>query len=254
MRQCRFCDEVAATREHAWPRWLLRLFPGTDRGVIEAERSGQAIRSWTAGNGLQVKSVCADCNNGWMSRLESDAKPLVEKLLTNERLDIELPAASVLAAWALKSAMLFESFTPERQSFYTGRERRAMRVIQALPDRTSVWLARCHDHTGLFVAGVRLRGRHNDDEISGLATTMVFGSLVVQSLTVRLPESLAAFPDYSVAMSDGPWTKATTPLWPPDTNHQRWPPDYVLNGKSGVEALLQRFKPVDTSHNERAAQ
>jgi hypothetical protein len=52
--------------------------------------------------------VCKQCNNGWMSRLETKVKPLLISLLDNATLVDELPIEDrkVLALWAVKTSLM----------------------------------------------------------------------------------------------------------------------------------------------------
>jgi hypothetical protein len=51
-------------------------------------------------------AVCGRCNNGWMSRLESTAKPLILDLAGGRKRAVDLTneEATVVAKWALKTA------------------------------------------------------------------------------------------------------------------------------------------------------
>jgi hypothetical protein len=76
-----------ATREHILPQWLhphIEL-PGVSlkHRAVDEERI-TLLRS----HDLQTftfKSICSNCNNGWMSQLEADVKPLLLPLLEGTR-------------------------------------------------------------------------------------------------------------------------------------------------------------------------
>jgi hypothetical protein len=59
-------------------------------------------------NNFTFKSICRDCNNTWMSRLESEAKPLllplIEGMLAGGALSID--ERRLLARWAFKTAFM----------------------------------------------------------------------------------------------------------------------------------------------------
>ncbi len=57
---------------------------------------------------LPVKWLCATCNNGWMSMLENEAKPILESILDEKLKDIDAASQSTLACWAVKTAMVLE--------------------------------------------------------------------------------------------------------------------------------------------------
>src|SRR5208337_1074826 len=84
-RMCMFCDSRASTREDAWPLWLVRMFPGSVEVSVEAEREGNVLKPWRqCGHFAKVKFACGPCNNGWMSDLENEAKPIILSLLSND--------------------------------------------------------------------------------------------------------------------------------------------------------------------------
>lgn len=114
---CLFCpgDEGSPlTTEHVNPKWLLE-FLGTPRsdqmlqGVAEPE-SGALVGSPRihASFSFVQGSVCAACNNGWMSRLEDASRPILMSLIRRVRALSELTPdeAAIIAKWAAKTAYL----------------------------------------------------------------------------------------------------------------------------------------------------
>jgi hypothetical protein len=59
-------------------------------------------------NTYATRQICARCNNGWMSRLENEAKPLVLSLMHVERsiLVLKDDERRILSRWAAKTAFL----------------------------------------------------------------------------------------------------------------------------------------------------
>ena len=54
----------------------------------------------------RAKIVCAECNNGWMSRLEMAAAPLITPMLTGERrVTLNVDDHTTVALWVMKTAM-----------------------------------------------------------------------------------------------------------------------------------------------------
>lgn len=100
MRKCMFCSEKASTREDAWPVWLMNRFPISSTARIDAEIGGRTLVNWpTAKPKLQVRRLCPSCNNGWMSKLENEAKPVLESILDDKLKDIDASAQSTVARW-----------------------------------------------------------------------------------------------------------------------------------------------------------
>jgi hypothetical protein len=106
---CVFCGAEPTTREHILPRWFQKYFPA---GVLEHSRSsaGVAVDVWDAGAFTATSRVaCASCNSGWMSRLELRAEPVVSALALGQRMSLDPFLQPVVAAWAYKTALVFET-------------------------------------------------------------------------------------------------------------------------------------------------
>lgn len=111
-RGCAFCSGRPLTREHVWPDWVRRLvadapaMPYRRRMEFESrtlEEREFLLRPFA----LTVKAVCGVCNNGWMSRLEEAAKPLLMPGLHGRGKRLSPGGQQVLATWAFKSALVF---------------------------------------------------------------------------------------------------------------------------------------------------
>lgn len=59
------------------------------------------------------RSVCAKCNNGWMSRLEVAVDPIIDKLTTGTEFNkLGLDEVETLARWTGKTAIVLGYLTP----------------------------------------------------------------------------------------------------------------------------------------------
>lgn len=153
MRTCMFCGNKASTVEDAWPLWLMERFPRSGKARTYREIGVHTFNDWpTPKPRLRVKRLCKDCNNGWMSRLESAAKPLFESILDQQPFAVDVPAQITLARWATKTAMVLETIDSHRTWFYDETERLLMCKSQTIPQRTSVWIAECVDHRNIYSA------------------------------------------------------------------------------------------------------
>jgi hypothetical protein len=90
-RNCIFCgDSGPLSKEEMWPTWLCNIFPDPPSMAYVA-RTDRAEETGGFTIGLrdriidkpgvvavrQLKITCEGCNNGWMSRLQNDAKPIL---------------------------------------------------------------------------------------------------------------------------------------------------------------------------------
>lgn len=245
MRMCMFCREKASTREDAWPLWLMKRFPVSSTARIDAERSGRNLGKWsTAKPKLQVKRLCRSCNNGWMSRLENEAKPALVSILDDEPKELDASDQTTLARWAVKTAMVLDAVDSNRPWFYSEDERQLMRVALALPKRTSVWIAKCVDQPNVYSAAKDLWTTPGDDGIHAFATTMAFGSLALQVVSIRTPAAIPENIAVTYDVREGLWDQTLVQVWPTSQNSRAWPPCYGLASECGLDALTERLSPA----------
>jgi hypothetical protein len=113
---CLFCGTSgpgALTKEHVVPRWLIEYLqlPPDDlmfQGVADSETGEIKKQRIHSSHNFVEGRICGDCNNGWMSRLESGAKPILIPLMDDQQSVNTLSAneRAVLAKWTAKTAYL----------------------------------------------------------------------------------------------------------------------------------------------------
>ena len=123
--RCIFCDVYldasqknlpsSRTEEHIFAKWYrnavvnnkIKMFTATLGSAPVLHRQPPLER-------LVNTSVCGECNNGWMSQLETDIAPIVQRLVAGEDIgrfsndEIEL-----LARWAGKTVAVLSHVTPQ---------------------------------------------------------------------------------------------------------------------------------------------
>jgi hypothetical protein len=118
-RTCVGCCEKLTTdlrsREHILPQWLAQEVKRPDLDLKhyrhhEDENTDELLRSHDLGS-FVVKNVCIKCNNGWMSRLEGRAKPLLLDLMNMRAslLQLSTEDRTTVSAWAIKTAFMIAS-------------------------------------------------------------------------------------------------------------------------------------------------
>ena len=245
-RTCMFCDSPASTKEDAWPLWIVRRFPAPLAVTVEAERKGVSLSPWRqTGFFAKVRSVCASCNNGWMSRLETEAKPAIEKVLSNDELILTEPERELIARWVLKTAMVFEA-VGGKGWFYSAAERKSVRDGKIPSGYSGIWVARCRGLSGAFADANNMfeTSALSTAGVHGHVTTLAFGGVAFQVLTVR--PSVAVPKNAVITIGEAnvePWPDTALQLWPPTVPFD-WPPTIGLHGEPGVEAFSSRFKAL----------
>lgn len=219
-------------------------FPISSNALIDAERGGQKLGNWlTAKPKLQVKRLCASCNNGWMSRLENDAKPVLKSILDDKSKDLYASAQLTIARWAVKTAMVLEAIDSKRPWFYSEDERQMMRADLSLPHRTSVWIAKCVKQPNIYSAAKDHRTTPGDDGVHAFGTTMAFGSLALQIVSIKTPNVIPKNVNLTYDVREGLWDQTLVQVWPTTQNSLAWPPHYGLNGTFGLDTLTERLSP-----------
>lgn len=246
MRTCMFCQEQASSKEDIWPQWLTKRFSLSDASLMEAERGGHKLGTWQKRTPqlLLARCVCGNCNSGWMSKLEVEMKPIVESILDEQLSVLDVSSQAVIAVWAIKTAMALEALYPEREFFYSKGERQNMRAVSAIPERTSIWIAKCVNQPNIYSAGKDLRTAPGNNEAKAYVTTMAFGSLAIQVASIRTLAKLPKEIQITYDSREGQWDKTLLRVWPKIPYSQQWPPSYGLDGERGLEELTERLSPV----------
>jgi hypothetical protein len=114
---CLFCgkSDVKLSNEHVVPEWLLEYLelPEDDKlfqGVAYSN-TGDLVhdpRVHSTFNFVQGRVCKVDCNGGWMSRLESQASPLLKPLIddTMSITGLNSVGRAIIGKWAVKTAYL----------------------------------------------------------------------------------------------------------------------------------------------------
>jgi len=124
-RKCIFCGEPLRGRrakEHVIPQWLLDHLAMRDHDLhlAVARTHDDAVvkdRSSVAANFVSGR-VCYDCNNGWMQRLESKARPILTELIEGTRslFSISADERFLVARWAAKTAYALSHAAPLKKT------------------------------------------------------------------------------------------------------------------------------------------
>jgi hypothetical protein len=152
-KRCIFCDlPKKMSREHIWGRWLrsyvsanmnkhhlhaTRILAPNVPNVSELRiRAGDPIRS-------NVRVVCEDCNNTWLSRIQEQAKPILIPLIQGRTTSLGITAQSKLAAWCTMATMTAEFIDRDSGSRGVSQmERDWLRNNSGVPDNWRIWIAR----------------------------------------------------------------------------------------------------------------
>jgi hypothetical protein len=157
---CIFCGQKKKklTHEDYWLIWLQNFMPVTHPNTIHkllrvtfpgGSVSNQAVvqempgRFSRPGNVLakRLKIVCQSCNNGWMSRLQTRAKPLLKPLLLGQWAELDEGDQAEIAAWACMFTMVYEF--SDLGTIATPQDQRQLFMAKRLPTPPDNWIIAC---------------------------------------------------------------------------------------------------------------
>jgi hypothetical protein len=101
------------SREHILPQWLHLYIevPGVSLEHRAVNEEGVRLLRSHDLKSFALNSICTRCNNGWMSKLEMEVKPILLPLIDGRRSAQSLSAdeRTVVARWAFKTAFIILS-------------------------------------------------------------------------------------------------------------------------------------------------
>ena len=235
-RLCAFCQsEATLTGEHLWSAWVGKLFPSIVYDFRRTDATG--IRGQWSLPRLEAKAkvVCKPCNEGWMSRLEEEAK-LILKSVIGEGYPVSLLPKSIpsLAAFAFKGAVVANHMNIGEQPFFSASTRSHFRESLDIPVGMQMWIA--------SYSGEKLRGdfsgyrfRPSEGFLADAefyVFTYAVGYLVLQVLAPRWRENHRGNENPPILSPDRVWEPVSIQFWPDTKRPVTWPPLQDLSDDS----------------------
>jgi hypothetical protein len=243
MKECAFCDHKGKlSAEHIASDWMQNLFPGrktawfTSGGTKERKRFETDTMDWTA------KVVCENCNNTWMSDIETQhAQPALTPLITGQmNIPIDRERAHSISLFAFKTAVIIDH-QQRRDSgpFFSKRERYAFRLHHTIPGTVNMWFCgyKGHRGNGQFKSAYYKGEVPSSDPVLMYACTCAIGHFVFQVLAVKQIGNARFSPL-------GGFESLGVPFWPTVPRDYIWPPPVVLDGIPQFEAFADRWQNV----------
>ena len=151
--KCIFCGGGQLSREHIWPSWMKEYLPVYPNNYRQEQFYTFTNKTHLASRSPMLKRqghtydktlrvVCQSCNNGWMSKVEEEAKSILLPLLKSQSFIVNSDAQIILARWMALKMMVAENsqadfrVTPQE-------ERNKLKSSLALPENFKVWIAKC---------------------------------------------------------------------------------------------------------------
>lgn len=242
MKPCVFCGRPADTAEHVLPCWLRSAVEADGQIAKNRVRTERGLRrQWAAlAFDTAVNSVCRECNNGWMSRLEESAKPLLQPMIVGgPQHTFDPREQELLAKWAMKTGLMVSltvgaTKIPAAHFDYLFRSQRP-------PDNFRIWIARCsRGQPAVFYLfqPFHFEKRTSDGQTSRsdhYVFTLRLGELVLQGYGRDRP-----LPRFDIEHE--PSHPFVTRIWPRRDQHVEWPPRETI-GSDDLLTFAGRFSP-----------
>jgi hypothetical protein len=190
-RTCIFCRATGATvkitREHTFSDWINGVLTrdvvgpniSCERSILHGPQAG-VVNTWTATEiaGHKLRAVCETCNNGWMSQLEAEVRPLIEPMIKGYNASLTTEQQISVATWATMKTAVFEYVWTD-DPILTAADREVIMTQARPPASVQVRLA------GVESKGYPLRALGRGYEVRGpgdkaICLTMTIGCLVAQ--------------------------------------------------------------------------
>ncbi len=231
------------------PRWINRVLlkgqaPLMPMTVTRRHEHVQREWSWnTRKLGIRVEAVCRQCNNGWMSDLETAVGTFTAPMISEGRATVlDAHRQTMLATWATKVTMLLEVGLPSVERphiYYSADDRRRLRTTMEPPENVVVWISKvaargCHGQLSPLASI-----RDGATTILGHFATLWIGQLVIQVLAYRPGEILVGnrYRSYAGRRS---WMELLLQIWPASEAALIWPTIKTLTPDE-LSLLTTRF-------------
>lgn len=237
-RRCIFCGARADSYEHVFPDWINKLIEteGVESVRFDvADGAVEQVSSHPAKHpaSLRAKIVCARCNHGWMSDLETVASGLLGPMMTGQPTVLDMPQQLLAAAWAVKLAMVGETIQ-YRANAFSQDDRDLMREQRRPPLHAHVSIAAFSLDTPNMTRYTRGLGKvhRNGAPFSDLYVHTIQVLHVIFS--VRGTTTFPATDNRSLEHIAEPH-HFEIPVFPP-VEQCRWPPNLVMD-----EAMFMEY-------------
>lgn len=231
-RRCVFCGGTGLTREHVIPRWLSDVLPeqarfrGQDQATvllhpqrtIDGPHHREMVETF---NSATVKAVCGPCNNGFMNKIETEARPFLSTMIRgNLAMPLTTEAASAVATWAVKTSLMVQltgsepaALEPVYRDFYTTRRPTAECMVWTAAVDDEDWALRAECRSMLYALDGQSASPADPPNI--LTVTIGLGALLLHTIV----DPILGNSTWNLTSA---FRGALVPLWP-DARPATWP-------------------------------
>jgi hypothetical protein len=176
-------------------------------------------KEWESdGPSLATGSVCLECNNGWLSELETVASPIIGPLLLGEPTSLTTEEQRVVSFWSYKTVLLLQMIRAKEDRPIPARRFREAFELGRPPADVRIWLGLPHGNNAMHEGSTEINLANDRHAVPGFFTAVAIGRLLILCAG-RLrsgPEQLR------IGHKTDP--RIAIDIWPASLRARYWPP------------------------------
>jgi hypothetical protein len=253
---CTLCGEPFGqgrkrSKEHVFPEWLEKLFvPEDEQHLIQYHRRFQARgepmqrEEWEdIPFNLRV-TLCEPCNNEWCNGIETEARPFLMPLIADQAISLDASAQTTLAIWATKTLLMLQRTHKRKERSMDDNAYRWFRTHRWPLPNEQIWIGRYNGSgdwpTSYRHFGMLIRKKPTvpqpPDGINAHCAAFGIGHLVF----LAFGHTHESRPSARVKPGT-PAAAAMRPIWPAFGGAVDFPPSGIVDGNSGLDAMIEAF-------------
>lgn len=242
--RCIFCDGTGLSKQHVWPDWLKNIIPRNyekniqnlshpiyskdekivfNRIVIE-KQGHMGVR--------KIRNVCSICNNGWMSKIEQEVKPLLTSMILGEKVILDKVEQTNISKWIIMTSIMAE-FTDTKSMAIPAEHRKHLFKTLIPPKGWKIWIGKYNDiewdfayrHYGFYVTNPEEAKKIKAGIMTVIPNTQV-STFVIGNFFVHCSNS-----PFDIFHKD--FDKIVEPvmkkIWPINHENISWPPLEIIS-------------------------
>jgi hypothetical protein len=249
---CIYCRGPGLSKEHIWPKWLRDYIDMDDlnyplqRAIEYPTHITDSIKV-ISGHPFsrRVRMVCSNCNNGWMSQIQEDVKPVIVDLFQGKRFEIFRRPRRLISSWAAMSTIAADA-TSERFAVVSEEERKEFFRNRLPPEHWRIWIGLCSDnikapnYRHYSSELLSNKDRHRSGSISEAATIQATTYRIRRLAVHVMTSSNEAGREVIRKWKWRRFRPYLTRIWPVTHATVTWPPSHELT-EADVETVAARL-------------